>query len=256
MIPKYGVYKIIIYAGYKEEYFCFTTTEAANAIQTYLQYRERYGEKLTPDSYLFREQFNTADPFDCKNPKKMQLKGLSKLIAETAIRSGVMQKTSLSLEKGEKFGKKRNKVFRTHGFRKTVTTKMIEAGVNEFAVGKLLGHKSKGGVTPKHYYRPLEDELLQEFLKVVDLLTIDESQRLKRENEMLKVKKSEIEQLKEQVEEYKDFKLSIIPKMEEVQKQIAALNERSGGYFEGNLQSYKHEVERYKRLNLSYHHHD
>jgi hypothetical protein len=44
--------KNIIYQGHKEEYFCFTTSEAANAIQTYFQYRQRYDEKLTPESFV------------------------------------------------------------------------------------------------------------------------------------------------------------------------------------------------------------
>jgi integrase len=38
-IEKYNLYKVIIYPGYKEEYFCFTTVEAAKAIDTYLEYR-------------------------------------------------------------------------------------------------------------------------------------------------------------------------------------------------------------------------
>jgi integrase len=91
----------------------------------------------------------------------MQIKGLSKLISETAIKSGVIEKTSL-LE-GEKSDKRRNKVSRTQGFRKTVTTKMIEAGLNDFAIEKLLGHKSKDGITSKHYYRPDEEALLTEY---------------------------------------------------------------------------------------------
>ena len=60
-ISEHKLYKVIVYAGYKDEYFCFTTPEAAKAIDTYLQYRERYGEKIIPESYLFREQFNTED---------------------------------------------------------------------------------------------------------------------------------------------------------------------------------------------------
>jgi hypothetical protein len=51
--------------------------------------------------------------------------------------------------------------------------------------------------------RNTEDELLQEYLKVVDDLTIDKSKRLERENEMLRVRKSEYEALKQQVEENK-----------------------------------------------------
>lgn len=45
---------------------------------------------------------------------------------------------------------------------------------------------------------------MQEYLKVVDELTIDKSKRLERENEMLKVKKSEYESLKEQLEQHKE----------------------------------------------------
>ena len=197
---EYKLYKVIVYEGCKEEYFCFTTPGEAAAIDHYLQYRERYGEKLTPDSFLFREQFNIEDPFDCKNPRPVREKGLSKLIAERTIRCGVLQKVSL-LE-GETFGKRRNKVFRTHGFRKYVTGRMKAAGVSELDIDKLLGHKSKG-LTGQHYYRPDESELLGEYLKAVDMLTIDNSKRLQRENEMLKVRKSEYEYLKEQVEQNK-----------------------------------------------------
>jgi len=39
--------------------------------------------------------------------------------------------------------------------------------------------------------------------------------RLKRENEMLKVNKSEIEQLKEQAEKYKSFMSALNPQIEE-----------------------------------------
>lgn len=175
-------------------------------IQAYLQYRERYGEKLTPDSFLFCEQFNVSDPFDCKHPKKMQLKGLSKLIAEAAIKSGVTEKTSL-LE-GEKLGTRRNKIFRTHGFRKLVTMKMVESGLSGFAIEKLLGHKSKD-ITSKHYYRPQEEELLSQYLLAIDSLTINEENRLRRENQELKIKKSEFEQLKEEVAEYRRFQIRI-----------------------------------------------
>lgn len=42
-IKEYNLYKISIYEGTKEEYYCFTTPEAAKASDTYLDYRERYG---------------------------------------------------------------------------------------------------------------------------------------------------------------------------------------------------------------------
>ena len=113
-----------------------------------------------------------------------------------------MQKTSL-LE-GEKSGTRRNKVFRTHGFRKTVTTKMVQAGVSDFAIEKLLGHKSKN-ITSKHYYRPEEEVLLAEYLKAVDLLTIDEENRLKRKVQQLELDVTEIQAFKKELDDLKDL---------------------------------------------------
>ena len=203
-IKEHNLYKITVYQGFKEEYICFTTPEATKAIDAYLEYRERYGEKLAGESDLFREQFNTSEPFDCKNPKPMHLKGLSRLIAESAIKSGVMQKTSL-LE-GEKIGARRNKIFRTHGFRKFVTDQMIAAGVSDFAIEKLLGHKTTTGITGKHYYRPQEEELLREYLKCINFLTINDENRLRLQVEQLTIKKSEFEIMKEKIEEFEEFK--------------------------------------------------
>jgi hypothetical protein len=55
------LYQITVYAGYEEEYICFTTPEAAKAIDEYLAYRERASEALIPNSPLFREQFDVND---------------------------------------------------------------------------------------------------------------------------------------------------------------------------------------------------
>jgi integrase len=148
-ISEHKLYKVVVYAGYKEEYFCFCTPETAKAIDTYLQYRERYGEGITPDSFLFREQFNIEDILDCKNPKKMHLKALSSLIADAAVKTGVIQKGSL-LE-GERFGTKRNKIFRTHGFRKFVNTTMINIRLNDTIRNMLLGHSID---LDDNYYKP------------------------------------------------------------------------------------------------------
>lgn len=199
---EYNLYKVTVYEGFKEEYFCFTTPEAASAIDAYLKYREIHGEKLTPESDLFREHFNPDDPdFDRENPRQIRLKGLSKLVAERAVRCGVM--TKISLLEGQKQGKRRNKVFRTHGFRKRITSMMHEAHIDTLDIDKLLGHKSKS-IISKSYYRPDEDYLLGEYIKAVDLLTINQENRLQRENEMLKVRRDEYEALKEDLENTKE----------------------------------------------------
>jgi hypothetical protein len=47
--------KIIVYPGDSEEYYSFITPECKQAIDSYLDMRSRYGEKLNGDSFLIRE---------------------------------------------------------------------------------------------------------------------------------------------------------------------------------------------------------
>jgi capsule polysaccharide export protein KpsE/RkpR len=54
-------------------------------------------------------------------------------------------------------------------------------------------------------------------------LTINDENRLRRENQILKVNKSEIEQLKEQAEAYKSFMTTFNPQIEEFQREINSL---------------------------------
>jgi hypothetical protein len=56
----------------------------------------------------------------------------------------------------------------------------------------LLGHKiGLAGV----YYKPSEDDFLEEYLKAVNNLTINEENRLKMKVEKLEIEKSEIDNL-------------------------------------------------------------
>jgi integrase len=119
-IPEYsGLYRITIYEGTKEEHFTFTTPEAAAAIDVYLDYRVRAGEKLTDNSLLIRKQFDVCD---VRRPEGMVVESLSKLLEDKLHRSGV---TVLTKEtETTKHGHKRNHIARAHGFRKFVTTNM------------------------------------------------------------------------------------------------------------------------------------
>jgi hypothetical protein len=53
--------KITVYENDKEEYFTFVTRECKQAIYSYIDIRSRYGEKITDDSFLIREQFDIRD---------------------------------------------------------------------------------------------------------------------------------------------------------------------------------------------------
>ena len=193
------MYHITIYEGTKEEYYCFTTPEAATAIDTYLNYRTRSGEKLTSNSPLFREQFDANDLFAIKYPKKLKIKGLSKLLDDKLHKSGVIQAGKET--EGTKHGQKRNVIARAHGFRKFTTTNMVRAKVSPEAREMLLGHSI--GLSDA-YYRPDESELLDEYLKAVDYLTINEENRLRREVETLRVEKSKVDELALEISRLKE----------------------------------------------------
>jgi predicted nucleic acid-binding Zn-ribbon protein len=61
------------------------------------------------------------------------------------------------------------------------------------------------------------------YLDAIDALTINQENRLRRENEMLKVNKSEIEQLKEKAEKYESFMATFNPQIEAFQREIDSL---------------------------------
>jgi hypothetical protein len=61
LIPEYDLYHATIYANTKDEYFTFTTPAAKKAINDYLQYGKRCGEKLTKYTPLIRQQFDGSD---------------------------------------------------------------------------------------------------------------------------------------------------------------------------------------------------
>lgn len=71
---------------------------------------------------------------------------------------------------------------------------MIRAKVNPEAREMLLGHSI--GLS-NSYYRPDANEILTEYLKAVDLLTVNEENRLHRMVEILEVKADKIAELQQ-----------------------------------------------------------
>jgi integrase len=198
-IAEYNLYQVTVYEGTKEEYFTFTTPEAASTIDVYLDYRRRYGEKLTDNSPLFREQFDINDQFSIRYTKRITLRNVINILEERLKRSGIV--VSQKLTEGERLGSRRNPVPRAHGFRKFVTTNMVRAKLNPEAREMLLGHSI--GLSDA-YYRPDENELLEEYLKAVDLLTINEENRLRMEVETLRVEKSKVDELALEISRLKE----------------------------------------------------
>lgn len=199
-IEKYGIYKIVVYEGYDEEYFTFCTPEAKNALDTYLEYRRKVGnEKITPMSPLFRRDF---DPAKFESIKPATSVGLRYAIQKVMLAAGVREKMTLTV--GQSSSQVQHAMKAVHGMRKFFDTQMTLAGVNPLWVEILEGHDIK---LKESYFRPTEKDLLEGnermlgYVHAINALTIDEANRLKVRLEKVTQEKSEIEKKFEKTEE-------------------------------------------------------
>jgi integrase len=88
-IDKYNLYQITIYENTGSEYYCFTTPECAAAIDSYLEYRKRYNERLGPESPLIREQFNRKDSLLTRHPKALRYHNLAYILTDILVKAGI-----------------------------------------------------------------------------------------------------------------------------------------------------------------------
>jgi hypothetical protein len=170
---KYQLYQIIFYENTKDEYFSFVSPECSNYIREYLSFRERCGERLTPDSPLIRDDFIVDDLLRIENPTFLSLDAFHKYLKYALVRAGIRSITS---------SKKRKEISLNHGFRKFTMTTMSNANINVEKREMLLGHSIGLGDS---YYRPTEQQMLFEYLKVVNDLTIDPAHRYQKQLEII-----------------------------------------------------------------------
>jgi len=195
----YGeIYKITVYEGFKEEYTTFCTPECTLAIDNYLKMREGYGEKLNPNSYLIREQFDVRDPFKIERCKEVKANTITIKLIDLAERSLLRKKEVLLPGGNKKRAEIRKEVPIAHGFRKFFTTQLIEADLKTELRWLLEGHNLKGN--DSHYIRTSEKRLQQEYEMAINHLTINEENRLKRTVEILKIDKSRIDMLEAKIQ--------------------------------------------------------
>ena len=174
-IPNFDLYEVKVYSDSKQSYSTFTTPEASKAIKTYLSYRERYSEKLTPKSPLFRDQFDRNDPDSIHNVKPLKLRTVERLISRAIEKSGVRTVERQTELQYNEHGKIRKDVRLTTGFRKFFDTQLIYADVRPAIKEMFMGH-SIG--LDDNYFKPNKKEVLEEYLTAVDWLTINEENRL------------------------------------------------------------------------------
>jgi hypothetical protein len=143
---------------------------------------------------LIRQKFDTAfDPNDITVTSEDIQERMRYLLKKVGTIKNKPRKDNFYTEQEKiEIRKKRYEVMRCHGFRKFFNTICIESDMNIVSKELLMGHKQSLGLE-KSYYRPTNDKLLNEYLKVVDDLTINDENRLSKQVQELKTKNEDSE---------------------------------------------------------------
>jgi hypothetical protein len=166
VIPKYSkdkretivAAKLVVYAGERQQYYTFITPEAYSALQEWKEYRENNGEKITDESWiLINKKIGLAT-----HPKKLSHAGVKKLLERTLKIQGLRKELAE--------GQRRYEWKTAHGYRKFFKTH-AEQVMKPLNVELLMDHST--GLEGS-YYKPTEQEVLDDYLKAVDLLTIND----------------------------------------------------------------------------------
>lgn len=158
--------KVLVYTGEDEEYFTFITPEAWHALNDWIKYRERSGELINEDSWVMRDLWDTKVAHGrglAQHPKKLASLGVKRLMEKAIWAQGLRKKLET--------GKKRHPFAANHSYRKWFKTRCEQSGMKPINIERLLSHSV--GISD-HYYRPTENDLLEDYLKAVDFLAINE----------------------------------------------------------------------------------
>jgi integrase len=192
-----NVYQFTIYENTKDEYITFCTPECASLIDSYIEQRKQVGEKITDESFLLRNDFGfRGGQATARKPKPVTSASLD-TVMQTLLEKTNMYKVN---HETENYKYQRHKKATFHGFRKYFNTCLVNADVNVTIKEILMGH-SVG--LDDSYFRPTEKQLLTEYLKAVNELTINEENRLRTRVAKLEVEKSQIEALAYELEQVK-----------------------------------------------------
>lgn len=137
-----------------------------------MDFRAKNDEKITGESWLIRDKFLTVtDRHAAKkslatNPKKLGVPGIKQILNRALWAQNIRQ----PLENNER----RHEFKSAHGYRKYFKSN-AERVMRPLNVELLMDHKT--GVSDS-YWRPTEQDLLEDYLKAVDYLTVNKDQKI------------------------------------------------------------------------------
>lgn len=202
-----GLYKVKVYAGTTSEYVTFCSPECVHAINSYLELRQRKGETIKPSSPLLAKLGDDPEP--------LKLNSIISLLNRVLTDSGVRIEGKIQY--------KRQRVTRFHSFRKWFNSKLAAAGVKPAAKERLMGHDMIA--LDSAYYRPTDEELMSEYLKAVDLLTISQEKTLLKQVEKLQTEVADVDQMKRVYQNLKKDAAKKDDTVEELKDMLGATND-------------------------------
>ena len=172
-----GLYQFSIYQNEEEEYITFCTPECATALDNYLAYRERSGEVITEESYLIRKEFDPEDVIQVKSEcEPVATSTIRNVISKRMIKAG-LRKLEHDVDKTH-----RKQIPIDHGFRMFYCSQLVKSKLQPELRWLLEGHSLLKN--DKSYVR-VKEELHDEYLKAIPLLTIDPENKLEKKVEEL-----------------------------------------------------------------------
>lgn len=232
--PSTGVTTLhIIRQKTKYEFYTFLTPESSQAVLDYLDFRARVSEKKDDvrqeqlqkqkvelgkdgkpmkNQYLFICRYITCEYLSEKDPRKreelriLEPRSIQKIYRELSERA---QKASPAGEWN---------LVRSHNIRRYCNSTLLAAHASMFFVDYIVGHELDA--THDAYYRATPKSLREEYIKYIPYLTIekpldvaasDDWKRIVKENETLKletakhvVERSELQDLRDEIERMKE----------------------------------------------------
>lgn len=192
--------KIIVYAGEPDSYYSFISSEAYHACLEFMNLRKEHGEIISGESWLMRDMWQTTIKKRgtaglATYPKQLKSTGIKSLM-ERAIKAQGVEKI---LKEGTNHNTRRQwKVL--HGYRKWFNSVLVNANFSHTKKEKLMGHDIR---LDNNYFKPQEEDLLEAYLSVVDLLTLNEEFRLRQKVQKLEIEKNTYDDLTAEIAEIK-----------------------------------------------------
>jgi hypothetical protein len=135
-------------------------------LKEWLDFRASYGEKITGESWVMRDLWQTTNVNSgfrsglATVPRKLKSSGIKRLIERALWEQGLRHKLLPN--------QKRHEWKAAHGFRKFYKTRS-EQVMKPINVEITMGHNI--GIS-QSYYKPTEHDVLEDYLKAIPLLTL------------------------------------------------------------------------------------